>query len=911
MIDKQRFQTRVELIEQLLDCPQGQEDAVLQSKAELVDAELLEVIEQYASHLESQGNGNARWLRGFAAQLAQTLGISTADSAGVDNAAQFLLETLQLVAKSENPQQAYSIWAQQQIQFNESLLKVLPEVSSQLLTGDLQSQTFIAAVLGRFGNWISQFHLGNQMLNLEIGIAAHKQSLTVIREASMPFEWAMTMMNLGNIYTYRIDGDKAQNIEDAIAFTKQALQVFTFDAFTVEWAMTQNNLAAAYLYRIREKKGSNLEQSIKHAEQALQVFTREAFPSQWATVQTNLANAYMYRIRGEKADNIERAISIYEQALQVHNRDAFLQEWAKMQLNLGAAYFDRIREDKADNLERAISIYEQALQVFTRDTFPEQWARLQNNLVNAYARRIRGERADNIERAIMIGEQLLQVFTRDAFPELWARTQLNLANAYYERIRGEAEDNLERAIIIINQVLQVFTRDEFPQEWGTTQNNLANAYSERIRGEKAYNLEQAINALEQVLQVFTCNDFPELWARTQLNLANIYLQRIKGRRANNLEQAITAYQEALEVYTHQAFPEQWATIQYNLALAYSDRIQGEPTENIQAAIAACKQALRVLNSTEFPKECRQTAGRLGDLYFIQQNWVEAVSAYTIALHATEALYQSCILLDGKVAELIATADLPRRTAYAFARSGNLQQAAEAIERGRARGLSESLDRDRANLIQLQQIAPDLYDRYQDVTQQLRNLESQQRDRMVSADRHSITPETLRNEATHLRQELTTAIDQIRQQPGYENFLALPTFEEVQQAAKPDLPLVYFMSTPAGSLALVVTLDQIEPIWLDNLTEINVLELVNNTWFAVYKQSQANRHGWFDAINHVTHQLWQPLMAPLIYHLKHHSFHHATLIPTGYLSLLPLHAAWTEDSTTPTGKRYALDEIGFT
>jgi CHAT domain-containing protein len=41
------------------------------------------------------------------------------------------------------------------------------------------------------------------------------------------------------------------------------------------------------------------------------------------------------------------------------------------------------------------------------------------------------------------------------------------------------------------------------------------------------------------------------------------------------------------------------------------------------------------------------------------------------------------------------------------------------------------------------------------------------------------------------------------------------------------------------------------------------------------------------------------------------FDRAVLIPSGYLNLLPLHAAWTEDSTRPTGRRYALDDIHFT
>ncbi|NJR52090.1 MAG: CHAT domain-containing protein [Leptolyngbyaceae cyanobacterium CSU_1_3] len=53
------------------------------------------------------------------------------------------------------------------------------------------------------------------------------------------------------------------------------------------------------------------------------------------------------------------------------------------------------------------------------------------------------------------------------------------------------------------------------------------------------------------------------------------------------------------------------------------------------------------------------------------------------------------------------------------------------------------------------------------------------------------------------------------------------------------------------------------------------------------------------------------MEPLIRHLKAHNFDQAILVPTGYLSLLPLHAAWTEDSSTSTGQHYAFDDIHFT
>ncbi|NJN01079.1 MAG: hypothetical protein HC816_00590 [Leptolyngbyaceae cyanobacterium RM1_1_2] len=98
------------MIEQLLSCPQGQEGEILQANAALVDAGLLAVMEQYAAYLEGQGNNNAKWLRGFAAQLAQALGMGaepeqgTTGTAEAEAATKFLLETLQLVADSQgNP----------------------------------------------------------------------------------------------------------------------------------------------------------------------------------------------------------------------------------------------------------------------------------------------------------------------------------------------------------------------------------------------------------------------------------------------------------------------------------------------------------------------------------------------------------------------------------------------------------------------------------------------------------------------------------------------------------------------------------------------------------------------------------------------------------------------------------------
>ena len=659
-MDDQRVQAYVGLIEQLLGYPQGQERDLLQANAELMDAGLLGAMEQYAAYLESQGNSNAGWLRDFSRALVFRI----AAQKETDDTARFFLEILKLIEESNgNPQQVYPAWAQQQTRLNLELLAIIPAVGAQLLAGDAEQRNFVAVVLVRFGNLVNQFLLGTRWLNLELGIAAYQQALTVITQDTMPVDWATILMNLANTYSSRIRGDRAENIEQAIAAYQQALTVMTQDAMPVDWAMTLNNLALAY--------------------------------------------------------------------------------------------FSRIRGDRAENLEQAIAAYQQALTVRTQDTMPVEWATTLNNLANSYSSRIRGDQVENLEQAITAYQQALTVRTQDAMPVEWAQTLMNLATTYKDSIRGDRAENIEQAIVAYQQAMTVMTQDAMPMEWAQTLMNLANVYSDRIRGDRSENLEQAIGCFTLVLEVYTRVAFPYEWALTQNNLAVAYTNRIRGDRTENLKQAIEAYELALQVYTHAAFPD----------------------------------------------NCRRTSRNLGNRHFEQRNWRSALDAYTTALTAAETLEQSCILLDGKAAELAETADLPRRLAYALAQTGNLKKAVETLEQGRARGLSESLDRDRANLNQLQQLTPDLYNQSRDLTEQLRTLESQQRDRMTSTDRHSLTPEVLRETAIDLRQQLNQLIPKIRQIPGYESFLTLPTFEEIRQAAKRDKPLVYLVTPPAGSIEI--------------------------------------------------------------------------------------------------------------
>jgi CHAT domain-containing protein len=913
MTYKQPVDTYMQLIQLLLDCPNGMEPEILQAHQELVTTELVEFLLQYASYLNKQGHGSAsQWLLSLAEQIMLDLSCATTDIKRIQQeSAQFLRETFRLIAENRGDVQQLNLFlAQNQSKLDELLLQNFLVIIESFQDDESRQQLSLASVLGKFGNLISQFPLGQRKLNLEFGILAYQFALQTYTYETYPEIWAATQNNLALAYTERILGKRIDNLELALEITQSVLQRVSREIFPERWADAKHNLGIIYSSRIQGDRAANFEIAIAAYEQAMKVYTRESFPEDWAGIQNNLGEAYNNRIAGNRATNLELAIKIYNRSLEVRTIEKFPEWWAQTQANLSNVYSRRIQGNRAESLELAIKAAQQALKVYTREAFPGDWAKTQHNLASIYGTRLRGDHVENLELAITSLHLVLHIYTRERFPERWAKTKISLALAYKIRTRGNLVKNIDLALEAAKDALQVYSCEEFPEEWAHAQDNLAGIYLSRTQGDRAENLELAISAMKQALKVRTRDNFPENWARSQHNLAAAYSARICGDRADNLELAILGYQEVLQIHTREAFPEDWANAKNNLAATYSIRVRGERSNNLELATLNYQDALDVRTYETFPRDCRRTASNLGNLYLRQGKWQPCLDAYIKALTAAEALYQSCLLLDSKSVELAETDELPRHAAYAYARTNNFPKAIENLEQSRARGLSESLDRDRTNIDSLKAQNEPLYAQYKDITQQLRNLEVQQRDRMTSDDRHSITPEVLRNEATRLHQELTETIHQIRKQPGYETFLTLPTFEDVQKAVTPDSPLIYLLTTLVGSLALVVTSDETHSIWLNDFTNTHLTDLLQ-TWLAAYNQRHTNYKSWLDAIHTTTQQLWNPLMGPLVQQLQDKGIDRITLIPTGYLSFLPLHAAWTEDESKPTGRRYAIDDLHIT
>ncbi|MFB2835941.1 hypothetical protein ACE1CA_15530, partial [Aerosakkonemataceae cyanobacterium BLCC-F167] len=287
-MDENRVQNYLNLIQQLLNCPSGEEPEILQANSDLLDLEFLQVCEAVAAQLAEAGNENeANFLRNLASQLGEFLGFtSDAGNEVENNSLNDYLTFLQLLVQTEvenfggDSRHIYGVLQANLDKLNLNFIPVLQQTMTGFLGGidNPEEAEGYAALIENIGIKISEFPRGRRADNLEIAIAAYEIVLSVRTVENNPEKWAQTQNNLANAYLYRIRGDRGENLESAIAFYTNALTVRTREAFPQQWATTQNNLAIAYRNRIRGDRGENLESAIAFYTNALTVYTPEAFP---------------------------------------------------------------------------------------------------------------------------------------------------------------------------------------------------------------------------------------------------------------------------------------------------------------------------------------------------------------------------------------------------------------------------------------------------------------------------------------------------------------------------------------------------------------------------------------------------------------------------------------------------------
>jgi CHAT domain-containing protein/tetratricopeptide (TPR) repeat protein len=583
--------------------------------------------------------------------------------------------------------------------------------------------------------------------------------------------------------------------------------------------------------------------AIAHVSRALQLLGEQAELPDWTLARTVAAKLLTLYTPGDRRPAaIEEAIKILESAVRFGGGRVSLGALVLLIVQLADAYRNRLHDDLAANVERAIGYLRAMLDDLPPDVPPAFRIPLQLNLGAALVERPAGDRAGNIEEALDHYRSALAACDDAIDPATRAQLQQNLAAAYIYRIGHDRVADAGAAITACRQALPVFTRQARPKDWLWTMLNLVSAYALRIREDEGgtFKLDDAREVIPLVKEALTAVD----------------------RESDSL---------------------QWAALQAGAGSAYA--VTGETGQ----AIASYRRALEVFRPETSSVNCRQCAANLGRLYASGREWASAADAYLLAIEALEAAYEEAEARWSRDSELARASGLYRSCAAALARSGRLAEAVEVAERGRSRALAESLDRGRPDP-RLAALEPGLVARYREA---LGKVAASDRSRAPS---FAVTGK--------VRAELAEVVAEIRRQPGLDDFLRAPGLPAITAVLEDGEALAYAITDRDGTVFLVAHHGPAGPeVRIASADDFTSAELsrfltgaaLDGAGTAVpnssYLISGLERpEGLAAAIDRGLARVGQLLVAPLADILGQIGARSVVLIPTGLLSLVPLHAA---------------------
>jgi CHAT domain-containing protein/tetratricopeptide (TPR) repeat protein len=648
-------------------------------------------------------------------------------------------------------------------------------------------------------------------------------------------------------------------------------------------------------------RGENLGKAIAALREALRSIDPEADPRGYASTLRALGVAYADLPIGDRAGNLREAVACFREALRHCTPEADPRGYARIQSCLGVAYGMRPDGDRGENLQESIAALREALRFIDPEADPRVYASTWHDLGVAYTNLLVGDRARNLQEAITALREAERFLKPESDPLGYASIQYSLGIAYTDLPIGNREENLGQAIACFQEALRFHALETAPHIRALDWNDLGIAYARRAGGTRTEDHERAIACFQEALRIWTPDAAPLDYARAQSNLGAAYTDLPIGDKAESLEKAITAYREALRFWTPEAAPLDHARTQFNLALAYVDRPTGRRAENIRQALAAYRKSLRSCRPETAPDLCREVAYGLGNLHFGERRWDRARVAFTTAIAAAEARYQVAATEASRQAELAPVGNLVANLAYCLARLGKLDEAVERLEAGKARGLAESLARDRAGLDGVQ---PGDRAAFEAARGRIKELDAEARESGRTGGAARAASRSFAETSDDLRtarHELDAVIQRIRlDQP---EFMAPGLdFRAIADAPAPGCPLVYLITTSQGSVAFIVpagieALDDDHAVWIDGFRTADLEdflirrdgrgEVIGGYLFAQVERDHETLRESLDVAMPI---LRDRLVRPLALGLEGLGFQRASLVAGGRLSLLPLHAA---------------------
>ncbi len=718
-----------------------------------------------------------------------------------------------------------------------------------------------------------------------------------------------------------------EDLEAAIVCLRRAVELMARDSPPDPGML--GNLALLLQARYgHTRRPEDLDEAVRLLRETTDL--NEANPEDQAARMSNLASALVARYqRTGQAQDLEESLSLYREAL-TRAPEASQEYWAHLNslaFGLGELYR---RNGRMEVLDEVVALSQKALSLLPEGS--GQRVRPLINLAGALKdRSLRTGRLEELDEALHAWKEAIQLEPQD----LWERQSLlgNLGTGLRTRFAWSAKiEDIDDAVTLLRQAVSLTPARSPERPWRL--GNLANALGDRYGVTRQIkDLEDSLAAYREAIDATPLDTpgRPTLLSNMGISLRDLYK---RGNRLEDLDEAIRLIRQSLEGIPQDSSERAVALL--NLASGLRDRYTRlTKPEDLADAQAAYREAA-VLGADFLPEVVVITARAWSAWALERESFEEAAGAAAYGLAEVEKLLKRQHQRRHQEDWLMTAYGLSANAAYALARAGDLTRAVETLEGGRAHLLAEALESHRHDLERLALLGRGaLLEQYRKASSEWELLTALRQQRQEAVSTGASAPAVSRKQLEACRAQLDEIIEEVRRVPGYENFLTAPTFSQIQAAAAPS-PLVYIFTTCVGGLALVVHGDArkpqtppVEAIPLPHLTEPAIREKLFGKlgadslggYLSAYAyrvpDDQATFVQWTNALDEIAHWLWDSVMGPIVEALagplpptntlERTPTPKAVLIPTGLLSLLPLHAAWRSDPASPSGRHYALDD----
>ena len=563
--------------------------------------------------------------------------------------------------------------------------------------------------------------------------------------------------------------------------------------------------------------------------------------------------------------------------------------------------------DRDQNIERAIEwarIVISILDAHPDIDHPRRRVPVLMNLSAAYGMRPRGDPAWNRTQSLTLLTDAIEPSWRSGDRDSWAMAQTNLALLLLDR--GEPGD-VDQARAHLELALTHRSRQRNPGDWAFTQLHLGIAYARADSGDRGANLRRAIGHTTHARDAALSADQVQVLAQAEHNLAAQHhqLSQVAGITPSHQSKLLDRAEESA-IEAVRLSPIDTSPLRFGRAWSIIGKVRSARADQ-NGAMNALKMALTALSADIGPTEAREASRRLVALAEERDDIELAADASEQLIEAAAAAISTHSRADDRMSEHGEGSTDFRFAAHALVRAGRLERAVTGLELGRTRELglltlSESID-----LEALSHLDPGLRAEIEDVSASFR------------ADILGLEARSASDRSDHFMRIRSA----LRQVPTFERALDPPTLAEIGEAAEPQRPLVYLGSAPKGSYAIIVDRGRDGNVELEAIhaPDCDSRAIVHLAMFGLeadgthapssaYLAAQSHAAGRLDsAIEALSPLIGERLLRPLADSLAGRGVSGVTLVPTGLLGLMPLHAiAWGDEAGN---KRSLIDDFDVT